>query len=87
MYVIKKYSASGLWSGEPVESFETAAEAADWLNALGDKKESQGYEVDGDHDNDGNLDWMEIIAWYLKIIHLSIGAISAKMMIFLVNIS
>lgn len=45
MYVIKKYSASGLYSGEPIESFDTEKEASDWLKSLADKRESQGYDV------------------------------------------
>lgn len=45
MYVIKKYSASGLYSGEPIESFDTEKDASDWLKSLADKRESQGYDV------------------------------------------
>lgn len=31
MYIVKRYSASGLYSGEPVESFEELSEAIEYL--------------------------------------------------------
>jgi hypothetical protein len=59
MYIIKKYSASGLYSGEPVESFETAQDASDYLFDLGVKRENKGYDVDYSY-KDGVLYSIEI---------------------------
>ncbi len=45
MYVIKKYSASGIWSGQSIQEFDTEKEASDWLNARADELEAAGFDV------------------------------------------
>lgn len=48
MYIVKRYSASGLYSGEPVESFEELSEAMDYLEAKAIRynRKSDYYSVD-----------------------------------------
>lgn len=61
MYVIKKYSASGLYSGEPIESFETREESAAYLNTLAEKYHAKGYDIDESFDKETDLiDWLEL---------------------------
>jgi hypothetical protein len=59
MWIIKKYSASGLYSGEPIESFEDRKEAVDYLNDIANKREAKGYCVDFFYEID-MLDAIEI---------------------------
>jgi hypothetical protein len=43
MYNVKKSSASGLWSGEVYKSFDSRAEALDYLKDLAATREDSGY--------------------------------------------
>lgn len=45
MFVIKKYSSSGTWTGEPVKAFDTSREAHDWLAEKSDKAAQRGYDI------------------------------------------
>lgn len=72
MINIIKTTASGSWSGEVYESFETVKEASEYLVELCEKRDRQGYNVDIEikgkrawkaeiqHDNQADVSWYEI---------------------------